>query len=308
MGESGLPPNWPQAAVVFIPTTPHIQRTNIELTKAIVIDTRLRPSHSHNTIQSLLMIACNSQLPFPLTHLADTRYILVSPAEADRNTFLTNHGTSLQELGLVAYPWSAAIDADTQHLKYKVWIELKRLSPQQWNLDHLIPAISTFGVVLEHSPMQSVRSFEKMRAVIAVPNLENIPRGILMWERCFRRDIELIVHNWIEGPIQPTMEDDTTPPPAVFEEVRRSNLFALSGMARDSGGREIITIEYDTLLAVWAFLPMGDEKDQLEEMFKQSPHYLNWEYERCNRVLAPWKGKGVQTEGQAGGSRGNKSV
>lgn len=201
MGNSGLPPNRPQATVVFIPTTPHIQRTNAELSKAVMIDARLIPSHDHCTIQSLVMSATNSQLPFSLTHLADTRYILLLPAEVNCEFFLNTHGKRLHELGLVAYPWSAGIDATKQFLKFKVWIELKNLSPQQWNLDHLIPAVSTFGVVLEHSPMQGVRSFEKMMTVVALPDLENIPRLILMWERCFLRKIEVIVHSWIEEPI-----------------------------------------------------------------------------------------------------------
>lgn len=65
MGDSGLPPNRPKATVVFIPTTPHIHRTNVELSKAIMLDARLIPSHDHCTTQSLLMSATNSQLPFP---------------------------------------------------------------------------------------------------------------------------------------------------------------------------------------------------------------------------------------------------
>lgn len=296
MGESGLPPNRPQSTVVFIPSTPHIHRTNTELSKAIIIDARLRPSHCHNTIQSLLMTASHSQMPFPLTHLADTRYVLLLPAEMDRDTFLNTYGKRIKELGLVAYPWSAGIDTAKQYLKYKVWIELRRMTPQQWNLDHLIPAISTFGVVLEHSPMQGVRSFEKIMAVIALPDLSNIPRQILMWERCCLRDIEVIVHNWIEEPIQQTVEEDTTPPPTVFEEVRKSNLLALSGLAIDKEGKEVITIEYDTLLAIWGSMPEGSEKDKIEESLKNSPHYINREYERCNRVLALEKGKGLLTE------------
>lgn len=129
LGESGLPTNRPQTAIVFIPQTPHIQRTNSELSNAIVIDTKLRPYHNHNTLQSLLMSTCNSTLPYPLTHMADTRYILVLPMGEDRGVFLAEHTASLHDLGLVAYPWSSGIDAASLSLKYKVWIQLNRLSP-----------------------------------------------------------------------------------------------------------------------------------------------------------------------------------
>lgn len=129
--------------------------------------------------------------------------------------------------------------------------------------------------------------------VIALPDLANIPRVIMMWERNLLREIEVIVHSWIEEPIQPITEEDTTPPATVFDEVRRTNMLALSGMAVDSGGREVITIEYDTLLAVWAAMPEGPDKNRIEESLKMSPHYLSREYERRNRVLATGSGKGA---------------
>lgn len=157
------------------------------------------------------------------------------------------------------------IDAATQCLKYKVWIELKNLTPQQWNLDHLIPAVSTFGVVLEHSPMHNVRSLEKMMVVIAIPDLGNIPLHIYMWERVHLRDIKVIVHSWVEEPIASSPAEDTTPPLLVFDEVRRDNLLALSGITADmGGGKEVIAIDYDTLFAIWVALPIGGKRIKLK--------------------------------------------
>lgn len=134
IGDSLLPPNRPHATVVYIPTTPFIQRTNTVLSNTIVIDTRLNPYHHADSIQSIVMSSCNSEVPCPLTHLADTRYILILPLDEGRQAFLNKQFASLRKLGLVPYPWSMGIDTATQYLKYKVWIELKNLSPQQWNL------------------------------------------------------------------------------------------------------------------------------------------------------------------------------
>ncbi|KAF3333369.1 hypothetical protein FCM35_KLT01060 [Carex littledalei] len=287
LGDSLLPPNRPHATFVYIPTTPFIQRTNSELSNAVVIDTRLNPYHHADSLQSLIMAACKSEIPYPLTHLADTRYILMLPVGQDRSTFINNHYANLCKLGLVAYPWSMGIDAAAQCLKFRVWIELKNLSPQQWNLDHLIPAISTFGVVLEHSPMQNVRSVEKMMAVIAIPDLANIPLHVFMWEKGMLRDIQLKVHSWMEDPIIASPAMDTTPPLLVFDEVRRDNLLALSDATSNRGGKEIITIEFDTLFSIWAALPAGDKKKkEIETHLRCSPLFEVREREQTQNIMA----------------------
>lgn len=285
MGEADLPPNRPQATMIFIPETQHIYNTNADLTRAIVIDARLRPDHCYMTMQPLLMAACASDLPFPLTHIADSRYLLLLPSGADREKFLSDYGHNLQALGLIAYPWSAGIDATGLTLKYKAWIELKKLSPQQWNLDHLIPAVSTFGVVLEHSPMQNVRSMERMMAVVALTDLSKIPKHVLFWEKGLLRTVQIVVHSWLEEPISGSPAADTTPPDSVFDEVRVANLQALEGLQSDQGEPDSITVAFDTLFSIWMSLQPGQKKDELEATLRRSPQFFERETARVRSIL-----------------------
>lgn len=148
-----------------------------------------------------------------------------------------------------------------------------------------IPAVSTFGVVLEHSPMQNVRSMEKMMAVVALTDLSLIPRRILFWEWGLLRDIEVVVHSWLEEPIPNAPVPDTTPPTSLFEEVRATNLRALTGMApinRDDP--DTVTVQFDTLFAIWESLPAGARKDELEATLRRTPHYFQREAERIRAI------------------------
>lgn len=285
MGDALLPANRPKATMVYIPETQHINSTNNELTRAIIIDARLRPDHCYMTLQPLLMAACNSALPLPLTHIADTRYLLLLAPGTNREQFLSTHGNNLQALSLVAYPWSMGMDATGLGLKFKAWIELKKLSPHQWNLDHLIPAVSSFGVVLEHSSMQNVRSMEKMMAVIALTDLSLIPMRILFWERGLLRDVEVIVHSWLEEPIPNSPEPDATPPASLFNEVQTANLRAVAGLSTVGEGSDTITIQFDTLFAIWSNLPAGDSKNELEATLRRNPIYFERETARVQAIL-----------------------
>lgn len=87
--------------------------------------------------------------------------------------------------------------------------------------------------------MHSVRSFEKMVAVIAVPNLETIPRRILMWEYALLSTIEVKVLSWLEDAIPHIPAADTTPSQSFFNQVRQDNLRALRGINTDKGGKRL---------------------------------------------------------------------
>jgi hypothetical protein len=53
-------------------------------------------------------------------------------------------------------------------LNYKVWVELEMPSPLGWNIDILLPVTSTFGVLLNHSPLSNATA-HKLTAIMAVP-------------------------------------------------------------------------------------------------------------------------------------------
>lgn len=86
-------------------------------------------------------------------------------------------------------------------LKYKVWTQLESMSPQAWNIDHLLPVVSTFGVLLDHSPMTNVHILHKIMVVTAVHDLPIIPRSMLLWVRGITRNIKVTIHSWIEEPV-----------------------------------------------------------------------------------------------------------
>lgn len=123
------------------------------------------------------------------------QYLLVLPPGSDQHRFMLNYGKHLQDLSCVTYPWTPSINGFAMRLKFKIWLELKRLSPQSWSIDHLIPAVSSFGVVLNHASMTKVHSLETMFAVVAITDLEHIPRSIIMWVRGVARPIEVVVHS-----------------------------------------------------------------------------------------------------------------
>lgn len=158
LGEEGLPSNRPDTATVYIPETHQMRYNAMELRRAIIVDARLKTVHNPQVIQSVLMAVTKSEFPFQLTHMQKAQYILLLPHEADRQNFLKRFAQPLEELGFVTYPWSEGINGVQLILKYRVWIELEEVTPQAWTLDHLIPALSSFGVLMEHANMRGAPS------------------------------------------------------------------------------------------------------------------------------------------------------
>lgn len=88
MGESGLLPICPRVATDFIPETNQMKHDALELNSAIVIDARLRPTHTTNVLQSVLIATCKSDYPYPLTHMSSHQYFLLLSFSSDPNHFL----------------------------------------------------------------------------------------------------------------------------------------------------------------------------------------------------------------------------
>lgn len=273
MGESELPPNRPKFAMVYIPETQQVRQNTNELNRGIIIDARLHPNHTTNAVQSILMSTCQSEFPLSVTHMVGYQYLLLLPSGSDRKLFLQKFAQPLQELGYVTYPWSAAVNGYPTKLKYKVWIELKRMSPQTWCIEHLLAAISSFGIVLDHTPMCRVRSLETMMAVMAVEDLGLIPHGIIMWIRGISRDVEVVVHSWLEEPLVHHPPPDTTPNDEFFTQVQTNNTRIQTGYSTDRDSKGIVSIQLDTLLAIWKSLDIGEEKDLLEATLRSSAFF-----------------------------------
>lgn len=274
-GEEGLPPNRPKTLHAYIPETNQMKHDAVEFNRGLVVDARLRPHHTIGAIQSVLMSTCKSEIPFPVTHMEGPQYLLLLPEGSDRQRFMEHHTQQLQELGYVLYPWSPAINGYVANLKFKIWIELRKLSPLAWTIDHLVAAVSTFGVVLDHSSMTKVSSIERMFAVVAVTNLENIPHSILMWIRGIERPVGVVVHSWIEETIPLTPPIDTTPSEEFFKKVHAENVRAITTYVDKSTGNGEMSVQFDTLLLVWKKLEPGAERDRIEATLRTSPLFAN---------------------------------
>lgn len=183
--------------------------------------------------------------------MQEAQYILLLPHGADRQTFLKSFAQPLEDLGFVTYPWSEGINGVQLILKFRVWIELENVTPQAWTLDHLIPALSSFGALIEHANMRGASSLQKLRAVIAVEELEDIPRSISMWIRGIKRRSNLAVLSWLDDPIPLPPMVDTTPPQSYFEKVQRKNAEAFSFNSNDLQieGRGVV-VDFDTIFSV----------------------------------------------------------
>lgn len=273
MGEAGLPLNRPEKVNVFIPETNLMKVDALEFNRAIVIDARLKNSHSTKIVQSVLMHVCKSDFPFPVTHMSGTQYLLLLPSGFDRHRFSLSFNKQLQELGFILYPWSPAINGYPMRLKYKVWLELRKMSPQAWTIDHLIAAASSFGIVLEHASMTKSPSLESMLAVVAVPDLGLIPQSLMLWLKGIGRDVEVRVLSWLEEPVPLNPPLDTTPSEEFFNMVHDENTRKVTVYRDRDQGEPALTIEYDILFSVWKNLGKGKEKEKLEKTLRASPRF-----------------------------------
>lgn len=274
LGEEGLPSTRPDTATVYIPETHQMRYNAMELRRALIVDARLKAVHNPQVIQSVLMAVTKSDFPFQLTHMQGAQYILLLPHGADRHNFLKSFAQPLEDLGFVTYPWSEGINGEQLILKYRVWIELENVTPQAWTLDHLIPALSSFGVLMEHANMRGAPSLQKLRAVIAVDELEHIPRSISMWIRGIKRRNSLSVLSWINEPVPLPPMADTTPPPSYFERVQKENAKAISVNVNDLplDGRGVV-VDFDTLFSVWYKMAPCAKKEKIGLSLRASPHF-----------------------------------
>lgn len=172
-------------------------------------------------------------------------------------------------------------------LKYKVWIEMRKLSPHAWNVDHLIPAVSSFGIVLDHTPMSGVQSLEKMMVAMAVADLKQVPKGIMLWVRGMSRILEVIVHGWIEEPLPIIAPVDPTPDQAFFDEVQEQRL--LPPAIQPTVDTATVTVAFETMYSLWERLKPGKERDEIEKAIGASPFFRRRTV--ATRAAAPTDGE-----------------
>lgn len=82
-------------ATIFIPKTNQMRHDVLELNRAIVIDVRLRPTHSTNVLQSVMMATRKLDYLLPITHMKGPQYLLILPKGNDRHCFILEFGKPL---------------------------------------------------------------------------------------------------------------------------------------------------------------------------------------------------------------------
>lgn len=131
--------------------------------------------------------------------------------------------------------------------------------------------MSSFGIVHDHAPMNKVNSLESMQAVIAVTDLGVIPHGLLMWIRGMGHKIDLIVHGWTEEPLPFTPPMDLTPNEQYFEKVRAENMKENYAHSGQIDNREVVTIDFNVLVAIWEPLEPGPHKEAFAVNLRSIP-------------------------------------
>jgi hypothetical protein len=103
-------------------------------------------------------------------------------------------------------------------LSYKVWLELVDLPPHMWSEQEISITGAQLGVVLAHTPLSSVSSFERLRLCVATTDLSKIPYNVEVFlNRCC-----FIARVIINGSMRETTTfksiTDTMPAESVYED------------------------------------------------------------------------------------------
>lgn len=181
----------------------------------------------------------------------------------------------------MAFPWNPTVNGYPMSLKLKVWLKLKHMSPQAWCVEHLIAGASSFGIILDHAPMNKVNSIDIMLAVVAVPKLGVIPHGLRMWIRRLARDVEVIVRSWLEEPISLATPTNPTPTQQDFAKIQNANVKVATNISNPTDNRQVITIDSNMLFTIWSGLDSGPEKDRLYQTVKSSPLFEEYLKEKA---------------------------
>jgi hypothetical protein len=84
----------------------------------------------------------------------------------------------LNKLGYIFFHWTPTVRSSMESLGFKVWLEILDLPPHYWSVQE-IPTLATFfGLVLTHTPLAEVASFERLRLCVATNNLSRVPHNL----------------------------------------------------------------------------------------------------------------------------------
>ncbi|KAF3340579.1 Filamentous hemagglutinin [Carex littledalei] len=118
-----------------------------------------------------------------------------------------------------------------------------------------------------HSTVAELFPCLYLQPINAINGRSHIPLKIELWIRGVSRDIEVSIISWDEEPCAlPTLADHT-PTAEFFQKTKQENIQATTTLARTSG-RDVVSVDYDTLLAVFKTLRDGPQKDNIEQSLR----------------------------------------
>jgi hypothetical protein len=171
IGDTGLPTNRPDTVNVFLHDNTTLTRETDRLSEAYIIDARFVTEHGTRQLHRDLSKALPRQTCYEVSHISSFYYLLMFNSYITDQQFKACFAKKLTPLGYISFLWSLTVKSKEHSLSYKVWLDLVDLPPHIWALDELAILTSSFGLILAHTLLNQLSSFERLRLSIATDNL-----------------------------------------------------------------------------------------------------------------------------------------
>jgi hypothetical protein len=86
----------------------------------------------------------------------DTRWAIPPPAQ-----------NYLDYEDYMCHRWSPTVGSSMTTYPFKVWLDIIDIPPHLWSVDEILKGIASTGILLDHSPLHQITSFERFRILIA---------------------------------------------------------------------------------------------------------------------------------------------
>jgi hypothetical protein len=176
------------------------------------------------------------------------------------------------------YKWSPLNNAKELNLHFKVWFDIINAPPHFWSLDEIIKAVGSFGVLLDHAPLHHVKSFEKLRVLVACRSLR-VPHSVTFALDGVETKCPIAICSWASEPTVFKVPTETLPS---NEYSIAQEMYMKEKKLLDHGQHNITSSQDPTSSPKISFheVPREDgkiyvDRDVLQEMFEQaeSPEY-----------------------------------
>jgi hypothetical protein len=184
-----------------------------------VIDACFVSNHYTQSLNRSLSHALPRQTKLELSHLSTTYYYISFNSNLTNEDYQATFREHLTPQGYISFMWSPAIMSSEHRLGFKVWLDLVDLPPHVWSLHELDVVLASFGLILAHSPLNKVPSFERLHLVIATDNLTRIPHNIQLFLHRRISTVPIVSLSWTQEATPFESIKDSTSAEAVYENM-----------------------------------------------------------------------------------------